>query len=55
LTPNLLTPFDLGNDPRVGALGNMDPQTKREIWLLAFGTALFEVPAAVIAFTILTH
>jgi hypothetical protein len=33
----------------------MDPQTKRELWLLAIGTALLEVPAAVIAFTVLTH
>jgi hypothetical protein len=33
----------------------MDPQTKREIWLIAIGTALLEVPAAVIAFTVLTH
>jgi hypothetical protein len=33
----------------------MDPQTKRKIWLIAIGTALLEVPAAVIAFTVLTH
>jgi hypothetical protein len=33
----------------------MDPQTKRELWLLAIGTALLQVPAAVIAFTVLTH
>jgi hypothetical protein len=34
---------------------SMDTQTKREIWLLAIGTALVELPAAVIAFTVLTH
>jgi hypothetical protein len=26
----------------------MDPQTKREIWLLALGTALVELPVAAI-------
>jgi hypothetical protein len=33
----------------------MDGQTKREIWLLAIGTALVELPAAAIAFTVLAH
>jgi hypothetical protein len=33
----------------------MDTQTKGEIWLLAIGTALVELPAVVIAFTVLTH
>jgi hypothetical protein len=33
----------------------MDKQTRREIWILAIGPALVEVPAAVIAFAILTH
>jgi hypothetical protein len=33
----------------------MDGQTKREIWLLAIGTALVELPAAIAAFTILSH
>jgi hypothetical protein len=33
----------------------MDKQTKREIWILVIGTALVEVPAAVIAFAILAH
>lgn len=33
----------------------MDTQTKREIWLLAIGTAIIEVPAAAIAFAILAH
>jgi hypothetical protein len=33
----------------------MDPQTRREIWLLAIGTALVELPAAVIVFVALTH
>jgi hypothetical protein len=33
----------------------MDPQSKREIWLLAIGT-IVEVPLfAFVAFTILTH
>jgi hypothetical protein len=31
----------------------MDAQTKREIWLLAIGTALVEVPVAVIAYAVL--
>jgi hypothetical protein len=31
----------------------MDAQTKREIWLLAIGTALVELPVALAAFTIL--
>jgi hypothetical protein len=34
----------------------MDPQTKREIWLLAIGTALIEVPVvAIVALAILIH
>jgi hypothetical protein len=33
----------------------MDGQTKREIWLLAVGTALVELPVAFAAFTILSH
>jgi hypothetical protein len=33
----------------------MDRQTRREILILAIGTAVLEVPAAVIAFTVLTH
>jgi hypothetical protein len=33
----------------------MDWQTKREIWLLAIGTTLLEVPVAVIAYAVLTH
>jgi hypothetical protein len=33
----------------------MEIETKREIWLLAIGTALIELPAAVIAFAILAH
>jgi hypothetical protein len=33
----------------------MDPQTKHEVWLLVIGTALLEMPAVVIAFTVLTH
>ena len=32
---------------------SMDAQTKREIWLLAIGTALVELPVAFAAFTIL--
>jgi hypothetical protein len=33
----------------------MDKQTKREVWLLAIGTALAELPIAFAAFTILSH
>jgi len=33
----------------------MDGQTKREIWLLAIGMALVELPVAIAAFTILSH
>jgi hypothetical protein len=33
----------------------MDAQTKREILILAIGTALLEVPAVVIVFAILAH
>jgi hypothetical protein len=33
----------------------MDGQTKREIWLLAIGTALVELPVAFTVFTILSH
>jgi hypothetical protein len=34
---------------------SMDGQTKREIWLLAIGTALVELPVAFTVFTILSH
>jgi hypothetical protein len=34
---------------------NMDRQTKREIWLLAIGTIIVEIPVAFAAFTILSH
>jgi hypothetical protein len=37
------------------SLGVMDKQTKREVWLLAIGTALVELPVAFAAFTILSH
>jgi hypothetical protein len=33
----------------------MNTQTKREIWLLAVGTALVEARVAMIAYVILTH
>jgi hypothetical protein len=33
----------------------VDKQTKREVWLLAIGTALIELPVAFAAFTILSH
>jgi len=33
----------------------MDTQTKREIWLLAIGTALVELPIAIAAFAIFSH
>ncbi len=33
----------------------MDAQTKREIWLLAIGTIVVEVPVAIAAFAILAH
>jgi hypothetical protein len=33
----------------------MDKQTKREVWLLAVGTALLELPIAYAAFAILSH
>jgi hypothetical protein len=33
----------------------MDMQTKREIWLLALGTIIVEVPAALAAFAVLSH
>jgi hypothetical protein len=34
----------------------MDPQTKREIWLLALGTAIVEVPVvAIVALAFLAH
>jgi hypothetical protein len=45
-----------GNTPRLSIVGeSMDGQTKREIWLLAIGTALVELPVAFAAFTILSH
>ena len=34
---------------------SMDPQTKREIWLLAIGTALIEAPLIALALTVMTH
>jgi hypothetical protein len=33
----------------------MDMQTKREIWLVALGTIIVEVPAAFAAFAVLSH
>jgi hypothetical protein len=33
----------------------MDGQSRREIWLLAIGTALIELPVAFAAFTMLSH
>jgi hypothetical protein len=33
----------------------MDKQTKREVWLLAIGTALVELAIAFTAFPILSH
>jgi hypothetical protein len=33
----------------------MDRQTRREILLLAIGTALVELPAAIAAFAIFSH
>jgi hypothetical protein len=33
----------------------MDKQTKREVWLLAIGRVLVELPVAFAAFTILSH
>jgi len=33
----------------------MDPQSKREIWLLAIGTALMQLPLAFAAFTMLSN
>jgi hypothetical protein len=33
----------------------MDKQTRREVWLLAVGTARIELPIAFAAFTILSH
>jgi hypothetical protein len=34
---------------------SMDAQTKREIWLLALGTIIVEVPVAFAAFAVLSH
>jgi len=34
---------------------SMDTQTRREIWLLALGTIIIEVPAAFAAFAVFTH
>ena len=51
-------------EPRPGSRGTgraserwaiMDTQTKREIWLLAIGTALVELPIAIAAFAIISH
>jgi hypothetical protein len=33
----------------------VDKQTRREVWLIAVGTALVELPIAFAAFTILSH
>jgi hypothetical protein len=45
-----------GNNAYPSTVGeSMDRQTKREIWLLAIGTALVELPVAFAAFTILSH
>ncbi len=33
----------------------MDKQTRHEIWIMAIGTIVLEVPAAVAAFVILAH
>jgi hypothetical protein len=33
----------------------MDTQTKREIWLLALGTIIVEVPVAFAAFAVFSH
>jgi hypothetical protein len=53
----ILDPRD-GRWERFAALDRwefMDKQTKREVWLLAIGTALVEIPIAFAAFTILSH
>ena len=34
---------------------SMDTQTKREIWLLALGTIIVEVPVAFAAFAVFSH
>jgi hypothetical protein len=34
---------------------SMDTQTKREIWLLALGTIIVEVPVAFAAFVVFSH
>jgi hypothetical protein len=33
----------------------MDMQTRREIWLLALGTIMVEVPVAFAAFAVFSH
>jgi hypothetical protein len=33
----------------------MDPQTNREIWFIALGTILLQVPVAIAAFAIMSH
>jgi hypothetical protein len=33
----------------------MDKQTKREVWLLAIGTVLVELPIAFAAFAVFSH
>jgi hypothetical protein len=33
----------------------MDKQTRHEIWLLAIGTIIVEIPVAFAAFVILSH
>jgi hypothetical protein len=39
----------------LSAKRSMDAQTKREIWLLALGTIIVEVPVAFAAFAVLSH
>jgi hypothetical protein len=44
------------NDPGGHALAMMDKETKHEMWLLAVGTALLEMPVvAIVAVMMLTH
>jgi hypothetical protein len=43
------------NSPSPRPFRPMDKQTKREVWLLAIGRVLVELPVAFAAFTILSH
>ena len=44
------------NDPDGHALATMDKETKHEMWLLAVGTALLELPVvAIVALMVLNH